>query len=76
MLLNVSLKCQTPDIDETIEKNGYIYHIIVEDEHLGIRDGMIFKAIPGTDDNQDYGVAFEDLDGMFYIFAHFSVRYE
>lgn len=64
------------DIDETIEKNGYIYHIILEDEHLGIRDGMTFKAIPGQDDNHDFGVPFEDVDGMFYIFAHFSVRYE
>ncbi len=64
------------DIDETIEKNGYIYHIIVEDEHLGISDTMNFKAIPGQDDNQDFGVPFEDMDGMFKIFAHFSVRYE
>lgn len=64
------------DVNDTIEKNGYIYHIIVEDEHLAISDTMTFKAIPGTDDNQNFDVPFEDADGIFKIFAHLSVRYE
>ena len=63
------------DIDETITKNGYVYDIEVMNEHLGISDSMSFKANPGTDDNQDFGTAFADADGIFYIFAHFSVTY-
>ena len=30
------------DIDETMEMNGYIYDIVVVDEHLGISDTMGF----------------------------------
>ncbi len=63
------------DIDDTIEANGYVYDIVVKDEHLGISNTMSFKAKPGKDDNQDYGVPFADADGSFYIFAHFSVEY-
>lgn len=64
------------DIDETITKNGYVYDIEVTSEHLGISDTMSFKASPGTDDNQDFGTAFADADGKFYIFAHFAVEYK
>lgn len=63
-------------INDTITKNGYVYDIVKMDEHLGISDTMSFTASPGTDDNQDYGTAFADADGLFYIFAHFSVAYK
>lgn len=63
------------DIDETIEMNGYIYDIVVVDEHLGISNSMSFQAKPGQDDNADFGVPFYDEDGEFYIFAHFAVEY-
>ena len=63
------------EIDDTIEMNGYIYDISVISEHLGISDTMSFTAKPGQDDNQDFGVEFDDVDGVFYIFAHFAVEY-
>jgi PKD repeat protein len=50
---------------------------VVVDEHLGIDNyitTMDFKAKPGQDDNQDFGVPFYDEDGEFYIFAHFAVE--
>ena len=50
---------------------------VVVDEHLGIDNDittMDFKAKPGQDDNQDFGVPFFDEDGKFYIFAHFAVE--
>ena len=63
------------DIDSTIEIDGWIYDIVVEEEHLGIQPAMTFRAIPGRDDNADWGVPFE-AEAAFYVFAHFSVRYE
>jgi hypothetical protein len=50
--------------------------VTIVDEHLGISDKMNFSAVPGQDDNQDYGVPFADSDGKFYIFAHFAVTYQ
>ena len=50
---------------------------VVVDEHLGIDNyikTMDFKAKPGQDDNQDFGVPFYDEDGCFLIFAHFAVE--
>ncbi len=50
---------------------------VVVDEHLGIDNYIItmdFKAKPGKDDNQDFGVPFDDEDGCFLIFAHFAVE--
>ena len=48
---------------------------VVVDQHLAISDSMNFTASPGTDDNQNFGEAFSDGDGSFFIFAHFSVAY-
>ena len=47
----------------------------VVDQHLAISDSMNFTAKPGQDDNQNFGEAFSDGDGSFFIFAHFSVVY-
>ena len=47
---------------------------VVVDEHLAISDSPNFTAAPGKDDNQDFGVSFYDVDGEFYIFAHFAVE--
>lgn len=50
---------------------------VVVEEHLGIDiyiSTMDFKAKPGQDDNQDFGVPFSDEDGCFLIFAHFAVE--
>lgn len=63
-------------MDATIEMNGYIYDIVVVDEHLAISDAPDFMGKPGRDDNQDFGTAFYDADGDFYIFAHFAVEYQ
>ena len=49
--------------------------ITVVDQHLAISDSMNFTASPGTDDNQNFGEAFFDGDGSFFIFAHFGVAY-
>ncbi|MGB8706698.1 MAG: hypothetical protein WCD72_01950 [Dehalococcoidia bacterium] len=49
--------------------------ITVVDEHLGISNSANFTASPGTDDNQNFGEAFSDGDGSFFIFAHFGVEY-
>ena len=37
---------------------------------------MNFTAVPGQDDNQDFGVPFSDADGNFYVFAHFSIGFK
>jgi hypothetical protein len=63
------------EMDEYVEVGGYRFEIVVAEEHLGISDNMDFKGIPGIDDNEDFGEPFEDDDGRFYIFAHFSVLY-
>ena len=47
---------------------------VVVDEHLAISNNMNFTAAPGRDDNQDFGVPFQDDDGKFFIFAHFAVE--
>jgi hypothetical protein len=65
----------TYDIDDTIIIGEWIYEIKVVDEHLAISDKMNFKAIPGRDDNADFGVPFNNDNGKFYIFAHFAVEY-
>ncbi|MCK9274775.1 MAG: hypothetical protein M0P57_06765 [Syntrophales bacterium] len=65
----------TYDIDDSIIKNGYEYNIVVVDEHLAISDQPNFTAVPGQDDNRDFGVPFEDSDCNFYVFAHFAVEY-
>jgi len=55
--------------------NGWVYDIIVLEEHLSIRNFPWFTGAPGRDDNADFGVPFYDEDGAFYIFAHFEVEY-
>ncbi len=65
----------TYDIDKTIVIDGWIYDIVVVDEHLAISQTMNFTAAPGRDDNADWGVPFE-ADSPFYVFAHFAVVYE
>ena len=47
----------------------------VTGEHLGISDTPSFTGVPGQDDNQDFGASFNDDNGSFYVFAHFSVEY-
>jgi hypothetical protein len=66
----------TYDIDDTITMNGYEYDIVVTEEHLAISNDAFTSANPGKLDNQDFGVPFEDADGKFYIFAHFTVEYK
>jgi hypothetical protein len=65
----------TYNLNPTITKNGYIYDIFLIEEHLAISNSMNFTAVPGQDDNADFGVPFPDDDGNFYIFAHFKVEY-
>ena len=65
----------TYDIDDTITIGGFVYDIVVLNEHLAIQNTNTFKAIPGTDDNADFGVPFADADGMFKVFAHFTLDY-
>jgi hypothetical protein len=66
----------TYDLMTTVERNGSLWTIIDRDDtHLSISDSVNFKAIPGRDDNQDFGVAFTQ-DGVFYMFAHLVVCYE
>ena len=67
------------DMDDTITIDDWEYDIVVEDEHLGIdvdTSSMDFKAVPGQDDNADFGTSFYDSNGEFYFFAHFAVVYE
>jgi hypothetical protein len=54
---------------------GFEYQVVVLNEHLAISDTMDFTAVPGQDDNQDFGVPFS-ADGNFYVFAHFSIGFK
>jgi hypothetical protein len=45
----------------------------IMDEHLAISNTMNFTGKPGKDDNQDFYHTFYDADGLFYVFAHFSL---
>ena len=69
------------NINDTIEINGKIYKIKVENPRLGISDdASAFKGAPGQDcklkfDNNGK-VTFKDKDGVFNIFAHFDVQYK
>lgn len=65
----------TYDIDESITIGDFEYDIVVLKEHLAVSDSLNFTAVPGSDDNQDFGVQFFDGDGHFYVFAHFSIDY-
>ena len=47
---------------------------MVGDEHLGVSQNMTFEAVPGQDDNEDWGEPFE-ATAPFLIFAHFEVEY-
>src|SRR4030066_326627 len=64
-------------IDDPIEIDGWLYNIVVVDEHLSHSDIMDFTGDPVTDDNANFGeyMAFIDDDGHFYVFAHFTVEY-
>jgi hypothetical protein len=64
----------TYEFDDYYYYEGWRYDIVVGDEHLGISQSMDFTAVPGLDDNQDWGELFE-ADVPFYIFAHFEVEY-
>gem|GEM_PF-6631150 len=64
-------------LDECIERNGSLWHVTdCSDAHLSIGNTASFKANPGRDDNQDFGVEFTDYDKVFYMFAHLVVCYE
>ena len=65
----------TYEMMPTIEIDGLDYNIVVTDEHLAISDAPDFTAKPGKDDNADFGDTLTDVDGNFYIFAHFEVVY-
>jgi hypothetical protein len=65
----------TYDIDDTITVGGFEYDIVVLNEHLAISNTNTFTGSPGTDDNQDFGVAFSDADGIFKVFAHVAIDY-
>jgi hypothetical protein len=64
-------------MDDTIEINGWIYHIAVTNEHLAHSDIMDFTGDPAIDDNANFGeyMAFIDDDGHFYVFAHFTIAF-
>ena len=65
------------DIDDTITIGGFVYDIVVLDYASLDQHGQHqqFTGSPGTDDNQDFGVAFPDADGQFKVFAHFTLDY-
>ena len=63
----------TYDLDDFVETGRWELWINVIDEHLAISDDMDFQAVPGIDDNADWGVPFYDEDGEFFIFAHFGI---
>jgi len=65
-------------INPTITINGWIYDIVVVEEHLAISPAMSFTAVPGQDDNADFFVPFDEFISLsrgFYVFAHFEVEY-
>ncbi len=63
-------------INPTITIGGFVYDIVVLDTHLSIKDSASsFTGSPGTDDNADFNVSFTDPDGVFKVFAHFSLDY-
>jgi len=67
----------TYDIDDTIAIGDFEYDIVVLNEHLSINQNNTnnFTGSPGTDDNRDFNVPFTDSDGMFKVFAHFTLDY-
>ncbi|MDD3640704.1 MAG: hypothetical protein PHE00_02820, partial [Atribacterota bacterium] len=63
----------TYDLDDFVAIGRWELWINIMDEHLSISDDMDFQAVPGIDDNADWGVPFYDEDGEFFIFAHFGI---
>ena len=61
---------------DTVTIGGFEYEVVVLNEHLAISDTESFTAVPGQDDNQDFGVPFTDDNGQFYVFAHFSIGFK
>ena len=64
-------------IEPTTTFGDFAYDIVVLKEHLAISytNTNSFTGSPGTDDNADWGVPFTDADGLFKVFAHFSLDY-
>ena len=60
-----------PEVAEHFE-----YDIVVLNSHLLDQEPEPnVHGKPGTDDNQDFGVAFADAYGQFKVFAHFTLDY-
>lgn len=64
----------TYSFNNTIEKFGYEYEIVLGDEHLAISDEMNFTGAPGRDDNADFGEPFS-AEEPFFVFGHWEVEY-
>lgn len=54
---------------------GFEYQVVVLNEHLAISNTPNFTAVPGQDDNQDFGVPFS-ATAPFSVFAHFSIGFK
>ena len=63
-------------IDDTVEIDGWLYNVIVTEEHLSHSGAIDFTGDPAVDDNADFGVYMGFIEaGHFYVFAHLTIEY-